>query len=352
MTVRVLVIDGSAVARKVLADTLDADAAIEVIGVASSPALAAARMRRCKPDVIALEASMEPIDGLTFLRSYMATNPVPTVLVSADGTGELRAAALCAGALSVVEKPRGWDPAGMENFGRELRDCVRRAAGTRMRRATRSRLPKLPERPEPAVVHRAPRPVLSPAGGPQLIVLGTSTGGAAALTLILPRLPKDAPPMVIVDHMPAGFTKEFADSLNRSCRVTVAEASHGQELKRGHVLVAPGGELHTEVARIRGRLTIQLVDAPPAAGHRPSVNVLFRSVAQVVGASAAAGLLTGMGADGAEGLLALRRAGAFTVAQDRATSVVYGMPKAAVELGAATVELGLDDIPDRLLRGA
>jgi len=349
MTVRVLIIDDSAVARRVLTDTLAVDAAIEVIGVASSPALAAARMRRCKPDVIALDAIMEPIDGLTFLRSYMATTPVPTVLVSADGTGELRAAALCAGALSVVEKPRGWDPAGMENFGRELRESVRRAAGTRMRRATRSRLPEIPE---PTVVHRAPRPVLSPAGGPQLIALGTSTGGAAALTLMLPRLPKDAPPIVIVDHMPAGFTKEFAASLNRSCRVTVAEASHGQELRRGHVLVAPGGELHTEVARIRGRLAIQLVDAPPAGGHRPSVNVLFRSVAQVVGASAAAGLLTGMGADGAEGLLALRRAGAFTVAQDRATSVVYGMPKAAVELGAAAVELGLDDIPDRLLRGA
>ncbi|MBV1862361.1 MAG: response regulator, partial [Nannocystaceae bacterium] len=201
MTVRVLIIDDSAVARKVLADTLDADDGIEVVGVSSSPGNAAARMRRCKPDVIALDALMEPIDGLTFLRKYMATDPIPTVLVSASGTGEIRAAALCAGALSVVEKPQGWDPHGMETFARELRASVRRAGRVQMRRPAAKPAPGVP-----AVAKRRPQsqePLVASGPRPTMIAIGTSTGGAAALSLILPRFPDDAPPIVIVDHMPA-----------------------------------------------------------------------------------------------------------------------------------------------------
>jgi two-component system chemotaxis response regulator CheB len=348
MSIRVLIVDDSAVARKVLSDLLNADPRIEVVGVASSPALAKAKMAKCAPDVIALDAVMEPMDGVTFLRTYMATTPTPTVLVSAVGHGRIRAEALCAGALSVVEKPSGWDPGAMDRFARELCTSVRNAAGTRTRTAPRPSPSVTPPTEMPA----RPRTACTSAGGrPEVIAIGTSTGGAAALTRILPHFPDDAPPIVIVDHMPAGFTKEFAASLDKNCRVTVAEASYGQELRPGHVFVAPGGEFHTEVARVRGKLVIRLLDAPPVSGHRPSVNVLYRSVAKAAGSSAAAAILTGMGSDGAEGLLALRQAGAFTLAQDEATSVVYGMPKAAVALEAAMVEVPLDEVPERLLSG-
>jgi len=349
LAIRALIVDDSAVARKILAEVLQADGDIEVVAASSSPGHAKARMAQCQPDVIALDAMMEPIDGLTFLRMYMATTPIPTVLVSAAGSGATRAAALCAGAQSVVEKPSGWDPASMDSFARELRASIRRAARTRPRRPAPKAAPTPTPTPTPTPAANVP---ITPRGPrPTVIAIGTSTGGAAALAQILPRFPADAPPIVIVDHMPAGYTKEFAASLDPTCSMTVLEASHGQELKAGLILVAPGGDLHTEVVRRSGKLTIRLVDGPPVSGHRPSVDVLLRSVAREAGKSAAAGLLTGMGRDGAEGMLALRRAGGFTIAQNEATSVVYGMPKAASELGGATMELALDDIPRRLLLG-
>lgn len=372
MPIRVLVVDDSALARKMISEALNSDPRIDVVAVASSAEAAWSRMQRFKPDVITLDAVMEPTDGVTFLRDYMAKQPTPTVLVSSMGQQGTRTSidALSAGALSVVAKPTGWEGDAMRDLTRELRARVREASKTsplRLQPAI-ARRPSLPAHnpsvararhaasPQPA--HRAPQLEQGaevdrgPALRPHIIALGASTGGATALARIMPLFPLDTPPIVVVDHMPEGFTKEFAERINQLSPIFVTEAKDRMFLTRGQAVIAPGGAFHMEVIEARqGGIMVQLVEGPKNNGHRPSVNVLFRSLAKNFGRRAACGLLTGMGRDGAEGMLAMKRAGAWTIAQNEATSIVYGMPKAAYDLGAARAVLPLDMIPRRLVRG-
>ncbi len=381
MTIRVLVVDDSALARKIISECLASDPQIEVIGTASSADAAWNRMQRTPPDVITLDAVMAPVDGVTFLRDYMKRMPTPTVLVSSLGGRGTKTSvqALGAGALSVVAKPDGFSEDALGEMRVALLREVKAAARTKVRRAgpvgaslshsggTGAREPQAiakasPGEPEP----RAPTPSLAPLPAralgthegtkaplrlrPRIIGIGASTGGAAALTQILPLFPGDCPPIVIVDHMPEGFTREFAARLDERCAARVVEATEELELGPGTIAIAPGGTRHCTVEKQRsGRYVVRLTTGEKVNGHRPSVNVLFRSLAREAGAEATAALLTGMGRDGAEGLLAMRRAGAYTIAQDEESSVVFGMPKAALELDAAWDAVPLESVPARLL---
>lgn len=371
MPIRVLVVDDSALARKMISEALNSDPRIDVVAVASSAEAAWSRMQRLKPDVITLDAVMEPTDGVTFLRDYMVKQPTPTVLVSSMGQQGTRTSidALSAGALSVVAKPSGWEGDAMRDLTRELRARVREASKTSpqglqpaplRRHSVHAKAPSgarqaaaTPQREhEPDPFDQSVEAERGAAVRPRVIGLGASTGGATALSRIMPFFPVDTPPIVVVDHMPEGFTKEFAERINQQSSIFVTEAKDRMFLTRGQAVIAPGGAFHMEIVEARqGGIMVQLVEGPKNNGHRPSVNVLFRSLAKNFGRRAAGGLLTGMGRDGAEGMLALKRAGGWTIAQDEATSIVYGMPKAAYDLGAARAVLPLDMIPRRLVRG-
>jgi two-component system chemotaxis response regulator CheB len=342
--IKVLVVDDSPLARRVISRILAANDNMEVVRTVGSPAEARPHLGGC--DVITLDAHMEPMDGITFLREYMRTSPVPTVLVSSAGHrgSGTRAEALCAGASSVVPKPAGWGDRDLDAFTAELHNAVSRAAasGTGLN-ACRGKGEQEPL--DPAVVAE-PLEVLSP----EVVALGVSTGGASALRRILPMFPADSPPIVIVDHMPPGYTGEFASQVSQVSSVRVVEARDKDRLLPGTAYLAPGGERHLEVVRQPHGLELALVEDEPDGGHRPSINRLLQSIAESCGHNAAAAVLTGMGRDGASGLLAMRMAGAFTIAQDEATSTVYGMPKAAADINAARVILPLDRIPLRLLQ--
>lgn len=346
MTVRVLVVDDSALARKLISAGLSADPGIEVVGVASSATAAWAQMQRLRPDVVTLDVEMEPVDGVTFLRQFMAAQPTATVIVSAHGQRGTKTSveALNAGAVFVVAKPSGSQLDGLQALNETLCKRVKDAAKAKIRRST-----PVDNRAQPKKTEPDSSPSRAQSAPPEIIGIGTSTGGAAALTRILPMFPATAPPIVIVDHMPAGFTREFAESLNARCGMKVREASGNELVEPGLVFVAPGGTAHLTVVRVGGRLETRLVEGPAANGHLPSVDMLFRSLIKACGRRTAAVLMTGMGRDGAAGLLGLHRCGAVTFAQNAATCVVFGMPKAAIELGAAKFEVSLDDIPARLL---
>ena len=356
MSVQVMVVDDSVLARNVLTNALEADPGIEVIGTAGSVEVAWQRILRLRPQVITLDLCLGSDDGLTLLRRVMADSPTATVVVSSVGQRGSRqsVAALTAGAVFVVAKPDGSDARAVASMESDLREKVKEAASTRVRRISMgfgddSDLASDSGMATNALAPAEPRSAMT--HGPELIAIGTSTGGAAALAQILPLFPPDSPPVVIVDHMPEGYTNALARQLDAECRVSVREAVNDEPLKRGHVLIAPGGDRHLHVTRVGGALYSALTAAPATDGHRPSVTELFMSVASSVGNRAAAALLTGMGRDGATGLLAVRRAGGLTITQDEGSSVVYGMPKAGGAIGASMVELALDRIPLRLLQG-
>jgi len=330
--IRVLVVDPSVRGRRQLAGILDAGPGIEVVDVASEASVAFGRLARGRPDAAVIDLQMGTADDLALLRRIMAECPTPVVMVGEGGAGCADAlAALDAGAVDVVRRPRPLDG----GFASLLRERVLAAARVKVRSRGTSSLPR--ER-----VPEAPRV--------ELVALGMSTGGAAALGRILPLFPADSPPIVIVDHMPAGFTREMALRLDQICGVRVAEATHDEPLQTGQARIAPGGDRHLRVVRDReGRLRTALVASRGHEAHVPSVDALFASVADAVGPRAAAALMTGMGRDGAQGLLAIRHAGGLTIGQDEATCVVYGMPRAARELGAVREEVGLLRIPLRLV---
>jgi two-component system chemotaxis response regulator CheB len=318
--VHVMVVDDSAVVRQGLIHILSREPGLVVTAV-PDPLLALDRIARRRPDVIVLDLVLPRMDGHEVLRRVMAQDPIP-VVVCAEGAGRGTEAALRAveeGAVSVIAKPpfRALGAGDTEAF-RPLIDEIRAAAQASPRRR--------PPAPAP--------PLATVAVHQHLVALGASTGGTEALRHVLEPLPPDAPPIVIVQHMPEGFTRAFAERLDRACRIRVKEAVQGDHIERGLALVAPGNR-HLEVARRDGRLVARLVDGPPVNRHRPSVDVLFDSVARVAGPHALGVVMTGMGDDGARGLLAMRAAGARTAAQDEASSVVYGMPKEAVDRRAA-----------------
>jgi len=342
---RVLAVDDSAVVRQAMIGVLGS-AGIDV-ATAADPLIARRKIAAARPDVILLDLEMPREDGLSFLRELMARDPIPVVICSCHSTrgSQVALEALDEGAVDVVAKPR----LGVREFVQEsatlLADAVRAAASARLRVPSRGALPS------PRMAPRAAAPPEDGAPARTLIAIAASTGGPQALLEVLGALPADAPGLVVVQHMPGGFTTAFADHLDARCRIRVREAADGDVVRDGLALIAPGG-LHVEVARRRGQFVVEVSSGPLVSHHRPSADVLFRSVARMVGADAVGVILTGMGNDGAAGLRAMREAGATTLAQDEASCVVFGMPREAVRNGAVDRTLPLSALAPAMLGSA
>ena len=351
--VRVLIIDDSASVRQTLTEILAADPGIEVIGTAADPFAAARRIQQELPDVITLDVEMPRMDGITFLRRLMAQRPIPVVMCSSlteEGSATL-IQALEAGALDIILKPRVGTREFLLDSSVRICDAVKAAA-----RADLGRLPGRAARPPPARKLTAdvmlPPPVHRDAMArttETVVCIGASTGGTESLKVVLEALPPDSPGIVIVQHMPEKFTAAFARRLDGLCAVEVKEAADGDAVLRGRVLIAPGNR-HTLLHRSGARYHVAVRDGPLVSRHRPSVDVLFRSAAQYAGSNAAGIIMTGMGDDGAHGLYEMRAAGALTIAQDEATSVVFGMPKEAIELGAVDKIVPLDLLAAQIIQ--
>jgi two-component system chemotaxis response regulator CheB len=335
--VRVLVVDDSPSMRAMLTHLLNKDPQIEVIGSAPEPHAAREMIKTLNPDVVTLDIEMPGMDGLSFLEKIMRLRPMPVVMCS---TLTLRGAeasveALRLGAVDCIGKPSG-NASEMIEHGALLRKMVKAAAKSTVRRFAATPTKVVPSR--------------AGAMRDMVIAIGASTGGVEALFALVSALPKDCPPVLVVQHMPAAFTASFASRMDKDAQVKVVEAEHGMTLERGTVYIAPGGERHMELVPMAGGAggRISLQSGPPMTGHRPSVDVLFRSVAPL-GSRAVGVILTGMGRDGAEGLRAMRDAGAHTLGQSRETCVVYGMPRAAAELGAVEKEISLTAMAETIL---
>lgn len=339
--IRVLVVDDSAVVRQVMSDILGRAPGIRVIGTAPDPIFALERMRREWPDVITLDVEMPRMDGVTFLKKVMAERPTPVVICSslAQAGAETTMQALAAGAVSIIAKPT----LGLKDFLRESSNDVVAA----VRAAAVSKACNLSLRPAPRT---AAGPIEEAVGAhamarttESIVAIGTSTGGTQALEVLLTALPPTVPGIVIVQHMPEKFTASFAARLNGLCEIDVFEARDGQRVVPGRALIAPGGR-HMSLRRSGAQYYVEVADGPVVNRHRPSVDVLFRSVAKYAGRNALGVIMTGMGDDGARGLKEMHDAGARTIAQDEETCVVFGMPKEAIKLGAVDAVLPLHDI--------
>jgi two-component system, chemotaxis family, protein-glutamate methylesterase/glutaminase len=350
--IEVMVVDDSAVVRQALSDVLKSDPGIEVLCAVADPLLAMERMKVRWPQVIVLDVEMPRMDGLTFLRKIMHERPTPVVICSTltEAGAATTLEALAAGAVSIVTKPKLGLRRFIEDASADLISAVKAAAAANVH--------KLRPRKDQALTV-APKltadAVLPPQGShamqrttERIVALGTSTGGTQALEHVLTRLPSDAPGMAVVQHMPEKFTAAFAQRLNRLCEVEVREAVGGERLLPGHVLIAPGGK-HMTLRRSGAHYHVEVIDGPLVNRHRPSVDVLFRSVAKCAGANALGIVMTGMGDDGARGLKEMRDAGSGTVAQDEASCVVFGMPKEAIRLGGAQRVMSLTDMPRIIL---
>ena len=363
--IRVLIIDDSAVVRRMVTDALSADPGIEVVGTASDPFVAKDKIKQLSPDVLTLDLEMPRMDGLTFLGILMRERPTPTIVMSSL-TKENSAYALEAirlGAVDVLAKPGGSYSFG--DLGPRLVLAVKGAARARLRRpvaqicvpsATSAASSSAPFAPAGAAPSPAPKPerIAAPFPSPfadprRLIVLGASTGGTEALREVLVRLPDGLPPIAIVQHIPAHFSRAFAERLDGLCAFKVHEAVDGESLRPGMAIVAPGN-FHILLRWSGAGYRVELSSGPQVWHQRPAVDVLFKSVPEPCARSVVAGVLTGMGKDGAEGLLRLRRSGAATFAQDEASSVVYGMPREAWENGGAERQIPLDGVAEHIVR--
>ena len=346
--IRTIVVDDSALIRQMLTEMLNDAPDIEVVDTAHDPYDAREKIKAHNPDVITLDVEMPKMDGITFLRNIMRLRPMPVLMVSSltqDGA-DVTLEALDIGAVDYVAKPQVNVASEFQDYAREIQDKIRMAASARVKGGSRPAGEKhsagaiLPKR-RPGDLKSTER----------LIALGASTGGTEALRHVLEQLPPDSPGVVITQHIPQEFSRAFANRMDGTCAVTVTEAQHGQRIIPGHVYVAPGNR-HLTVKRDGARYTCQLHDGDPVNRHRPSVDVLFRSVANEAGKNAVAALLTGMGDDGARGMKELHDLGAYTVAQNEDTSVVWGMPGTAVEMEAVSDTLALDRIAEALLNRA
>lgn len=335
--IKVLVVDDSALVRDILARGLAMDREIEVVGVASDPFVARDKIVRLKPDVLTLDVEMPRMDGVEFLRRLMPQYPLPVIVVSAltRKGAAITLAALEAGAVDVVTKPSTDIARSLNMMLSDLRNKVKIAAAANVSAWKTNRKSSMPVRPESQTLAESTDKV---------IAIGASTGGTEAIRKILQSFPATIPGVVVVQHMPVGFTRHFADSLNDLCAMEVKEAKTGDRVLPGRALIAPG-DRHMTVRRSGGTYLVDCRPGGKVCGHCPSVEVLFQSVAQYVGANAIGIMLTGMGHDGADGMVAMRQAGARTIAQDETTSVVFGMPKVAYERGGAECLQPLDVIP-------
>ena len=334
--IRVLIVDDSAVVRKLVSDALKADPDIEVVGTAVDPYVARDKIKELNPDVLTLDLEMPRMDGLTFLKIVMAQRPLPVIIMSSlsQSGSDFALEALRLGAFDVLAKPGG--PYSFGDLGPQLIARIKASVGARLHRT--------PPPVAPAVAR--PAPLARPGSARNVILLGASTGGTEALREVLTRLPGGLPGIAIVQHIPPVFSKSFADRLNQLCAFAVREAVDGERLTPGLALVAPGN-FHLMLQWQADHYRVRVITGPQIWHQRPAVDLLFKSAADAGAAPhALAGVLTGMGKDGAEGLLKLREKGATTFAQDEATSVVYGMPRAAWENGAAQRQLPLERIAD------
>jgi two-component system chemotaxis response regulator CheB len=330
--IRVLIVDDSAIVRKVLTETLAGEPDLEVVGTAPDPFVARDKILALRPDVLTLDVEMPRMDGLTFLKQLMRYRPMPVIVISSLGQASCQTAldALRLGAIEVLSKPGG--PYSVGELRLQLASKIRAAAAARPR-------PSEPLAPAPAAAER----LSTSPGHASVIAIGASTGGTEAIREVLERLPADTPPIVIAQHVPPVFSAAFADRLDRLCAMEVREARDGDVLRTGLALVAPG-DFHMVLCNGGERYRVGVKTGPRVCYQRPSVDVLFQSVAEAAGGGAIGVLLTGMGSDGAQGLLKMKRAGARTIAQDEATCVVFGMPRAAIELHAADRVLPLFSI--------
>ena len=341
--IRVLTVDDSALMRQVLASLLSKDPGIEVIGSAPDPFIAREKIKALNPDVITLDVEMPKMDGLTFLEKLMRGHPMPVVMVSSltEAGCQTTLRALELGAVDFIAKPKIDLREGMEEIAQDLIDKVKAAAQAKVKGkgvGSRGELEPLASRPAPLVSSAMIKTTDT------IIAIGSSTGGTEAVKDVLIALPPNTPPILITQHMPERFTKTWADRMNSLCRISVKEAEDGDNVLPGHALVAPGG-YHMTLVRSGARYSVRINQDPPVNRHRPSVDVMFDSVAQYAGANTIGVILTGMGGDGANGMLGMKQAGAYTIAQDEASCVVFGMPKEAIKLGGVDKVLPLEEIP-------
>ncbi|MDE2402006.1 MAG: chemotaxis response regulator protein-glutamate methylesterase [Burkholderiales bacterium] len=351
--IKVMVVDDSAVVRKVVGDLLQATPGIELIAAVADPLLAIERLRLCWPDVIVLDVEMPRMDGITFLRKIMSERPTPVVICSTltEKSTHTTMEALAAGAVAIITKPK----LGLKQFLTDSSDDLVHT----VKSAAQANVKRLAARVKPIVApaEKYTADVMLPPGGSRAMVqttervvaVGTSTGGTQALEEVLTALPRVSPGVVIVQHMPEKFTAAFAARLDSICQITVKEAENNDRVVPGRALIAPGGK-HMLLKRSGAQYFVEVKDGPLVNRHRPSVDVLFRSVAKCAGSNALGIIMTGMGDDGAAGLLEMRQAGAITLAQDEASCVVYGMPKEAVKRGAVERTVPLERISAEIVQ--
>lgn len=335
--IKVLIVDDSAIVRKLLSEELTKYPDIEVVGAAPDPYVARDKIVALAPDVITLDIEMPRMDGLTFLRKLMAYYPLPTIIVSSltPKGGKLTLEALDIGAVDVVAKPGSAYTVG--DMGLELAEKIR--AASRVRLAKRERIETAPAEPIKALAQTSNK----------VIAIGASTGGTEALKQVLTKMPANSPGIVIVQHMPANFTAAFAERLNGLCQITVKEAKDNDSVTPGTALIAPGN-YHMILRRSGARYYVEIKTGPMVHHQRPAVDILFKSTAKYAGSNAIGVILTGMGADGAEGLLEMKKMGAATIAQDEKTCVVFGMPKEAIRMNAVDYILPIDEIAGQIVR--
>jgi two-component system, chemotaxis family, protein-glutamate methylesterase/glutaminase len=354
--IKVLIVDDSALVRSLLTDILRADPGIEVVGVASDAHIAREKIKALNPDVLTLDVEMPKMDGITFLKNLMRLRPMPVVMVSSltERGADVTLDALALGAVDYLSKPKIDLAATLKDYGDELIDKIRAASKASVRALDPRRAAAIASHVAPRAAHSTDA-VLPKAPPPKqlrttdrIIAIGASTGGTEAIKEVLMRLPPDSPGVVIAQHIPKAFSGPFAKRMNDNCHVTVYEAEDGQQVLAGHAYIAPGDK-HLMVVRDGARYVCRLDDGVPVNRHKPSVDVLFRSVAQNAGGNAIGAILTGMGKDGARGLKEMLEAGSRTIAQDEATSVVWGMPGEAVSLGAAQHVLPLENVAAKIL---
>ncbi|WP_186208668.1 protein-glutamate methylesterase/protein-glutamine glutaminase [Burkholderia gladioli] len=341
--IKVLCVDDSALIRSLMTEIINSQPDMAVCATAPDPLVARELIKQHNPDVLTLDVEMPRMDGLDFLERLMRLRPMPVVMVSSltERGSEITLRALELGAVDFVTKPRVGIRDGMLDYAEKLADKIRAAARARVRQAA----PARPAAAGQASVPLVNNPLVSTE---KLLIVGASTGGTEAIRELLVPLPPDAPAVLIAQHMPPGFTKSFAQRLNTLCRIAVKEAEHGERVLPGHAYIAPG-HAHLLLARSGANYLAHLSDEPPVNRHRPSVDVLFRSAALHAGKNAIGVILTGMGRDGAAGLLEMKRAGARTFAQDEASCVVFGMPREAIALGGADEVVPLNEMSRRVL---
>ncbi len=352
--IKVMIVDDSALVRQVISQALMADAGIEVIGTAADPIFALQKMNAQWPDVLVIDIEMPRMDGITFLKKVMAERPTPVVVCSslAEKGAQASFEALSAGAVSIITKPK----VGLKNFledaSSDIVQAVRSAARANMRAVRTTAAPATfsgfrPKLTADVMLSSANNAALVKTTE-QIIAIGTSTGGTQALEIVLSKLPATALGIVVVQHMPEKFTAMFAERLNNLCQIEVREAKNGDRVMPGRALIAPGGR-HMMLKRNGAQYVVEVVDGPLVNRHKPSVDVLFRSVAKFAGANALGIIMTGMGDDGARGMKEMHATGARTIAQDEASCVVFGMPKEAIKLGAVDQVMALEQIPQAIV---